>query len=71
VKEVVFFGTIKIGERVFSCDPIKFNRDKMGELKSYGMIYISDKFRKLTIEILEPKQNGGYSFSYRNGWLIF
>jgi hypothetical protein len=34
------------------------------------MIYISDKFDKLTIEILESKQNGGYSFSYRNGWLI-
>ncbi len=70
VKEVEFFGTIKIGERVFSGDPIKFNRDKMGELKSYGMIYISDKFEKLTIEIFEPIEKGGYIFSYKNGWLI-
>lgn len=70
VKEVEFFGTIKIGEREFICDPIKFNRDKMGELRGYGMIYISDKFEKLTIEILEPTKNGGYHFSYRNGWLI-
>jgi hypothetical protein len=48
VKEVEFFGTIKIGEKVFSCSPIVLNRDKMGQLESYGMIYISDKFRKLT-----------------------
>jgi len=70
VKEVEFFGTIKVGEKVFSCNPIKFNRDKMGELKSYGTIYVSDEFEKLTIEILEPTHNGGYSFSLRKGWLI-
>jgi hypothetical protein len=70
VKEVEFYGTIKVGESVFTCDPIGFNEYKMGELESDRMMYISGRFEKLTISILEPNQYGGYSFSYRNGWMI-
>ena len=70
VENVDFYGTIKVGENAYNYNPITFNKYKMGSLEPYGMIYISDGFEKLTIEILEPNQYGGRSFSYRNGWLI-
>lgn len=70
VQGVNFYGTIKVEERSFSCNPISFNKYMMGELESFGMIFISDKFKQLTIEILESNENGGYSWSGQNGWLI-
>lgn len=73
-KYVEFDGTIKVGNKIFTCKPITFNKYKMSSLESsegpYGMIYIGDMFEKLTIEILEPNQNGGYSWSGENGWMI-
>lgn len=69
-----FDGTIKVGETIFTDRPIGFNKYKMGSLTSsegqYGMIFIGDKFENLTIEILEPNQNGGYSWSGENGRMI-
>lgn len=68
-----FIGTVKVGELIFADKPIGFNKYKMGTLysgeKQYGMIFIGDKFEKLTIEIDEPTDYG-YSWSAKNGWMI-
>ena len=46
----------------------------MGSLMSsagqYGMIFIESVFEKLTIEVDEPDEHGGYSWSGKNGWMI-
>lgn len=73
-REAEFNGTIKLWERVVSDKPIKFNKYKMGVLDTddgiFGMIFISDMFEKLTIEIHESNQKGGHSWNSNNGWLI-
>ena len=69
-----FDGTIKVGEKIFADRPIGFNKYKMGSLVSsegqYGMIFIGGMFKKLTIEIDEPNKYGGYSWNWKNGWMI-
>jgi hypothetical protein len=70
IKDVEFYGTIKVGEKAYTYNPIAFNRDKMGSLEPLGMIFITDKFEKLTIELPEPNQHGGRTWSWQNGWLI-
>lgn len=35
-----------------------------------GDLFISDMFKEISIDILEPNNKGGYSFSYNNGWII-
>ena len=35
-----------------------------------GDLFISDMFREISIDILEPNDNGGQSFSYNDGWII-
>jgi hypothetical protein len=70
VKGVHFDGTIKIGDKVFPLSPTGFIEYMILDLESYGILYISDKFELLTIEVLEPTVNGGYSWSGQNGWLI-
>lgn len=69
-----FNGTIKVGEKIFTCSPIVFNKDKWTSLETsvglYGDIFINDMFQKLPIEILEPLGNGGYSWNANNGWMV-
>mgnify|MGYP001788005456 CR=1 FL=1 len=70
VDNVEFYGVIKVGDKAFDYNPVIFNRYGMGQFDPYGMMFISDKFEILTIEILEPDQNGGRSWSPQDGWLI-
>lgn len=69
-----FDGTIKIGDKVFDERPRAFNKNKMALLESieghYGMIFVDSNFQKLTIEILEPVGNGGYTWNDKTGWMI-
>lgn len=69
-----FSGTIKLGEKVFTGSSIVFNKGKMALLSSsegqYGPIYINDMFQKLTIEILEPTGDGGYTWNSGNSWIV-
>ncbi|MEG6521063.1 hypothetical protein [Desulfotomaculum sp. 1211_IL3151] len=68
-----FLGTIKVGDKVFnySNTPMKFNEYKMTSIEEanehYGMIYINDMFKKITIDVHMNKGNGVYSSS---NWLI-
>lgn len=69
-KNVEFDGTIKVGDKIFT-GPLGFNKYGMTSLElgneHYGMIFISDLFQNLTIEIHEADQNGAYSWS---GWMV-
>jgi len=69
-----FDGTIKVGENIFTGRTMVFNKDKMASLESsegfYGMIFVDNNFRKLTIEIFEPTGNGSYTWDDRTGWMI-
>ena len=76
-KEDEFKGKIIIADKELNCEkkPIKFNKYKMASLDSgtisnsehFGMIYIGDMFKRLTIDIHELGENQVY---YPSGWLI-
>ena len=72
-KFVDFDGNINVGDKIFT-GPLRFNKYRMTSLESngkfYGMMFINDMFQNLTIEILEPNQNGGHSWSGENGRMI-
>ncbi|HYE11445.1 MAG TPA: hypothetical protein VEF53_14845 [Patescibacteria group bacterium] len=74
VREVEIDGFIKIGEKTFNCDKMRFSEYSMNTLQSseghFGVILMSDMLKELTVEIHEPNQYGGYSWSGQNGWLI-
>ncbi|WP_425800788.1 hypothetical protein ACHOLT_11640 [Desulfitobacterium sp. Sab5] len=60
-----FEGTILIGEKVLTLNkyPIKFNKNNMGLLslgpipEDYGMIFISNMFEKMTIQLIANQQD--------------
>lgn len=48
----------------------KYNMTSIENNSFYGMIFISYMMEEITIEIFEPNDSGGHSFSYENGLLI-
>lgn len=65
-----FSGAIKVGEEVFNFGSMELGDYAMFPLGSDMVLTINDELSELYIQILEPNQYGGYSFSYNNGWFI-
>ncbi len=70
-----FEGVIKVGDKIFSKTPFVFNKYGRDSLETnnefWGMIFQSDEFQILTIEIWEKHVSGeGHYFDGNNGWYI-
>jgi hypothetical protein len=70
VKEDEFNGIIKVGDDVFNFSSMELGDYGVFSLGSNMVATFSNGLRELCIQILEPNQNGTYSFSYMNGWFI-
>jgi len=70
-----FEGVIKVGDEIFSKTTFHFNKYGMDSLRVndefWGMIFQSDEFEILTIEIWEKHVSGeGHYFHSDTGWYI-
>jgi len=70
-----FEGVIKVGDKIFSNTPFYFNKYGMDSLRAndelWGIIFQSDEFEILTIEIWEKNVSGeGHYFHRASGWYI-